>query len=157
MVSILVLGSFFVLFFLCGKPSVEPFLGKGHCLFSMSCSWKHEKAFHSMLMNENCQIPCRWSSLWLKSECFWSATGLLQVLLPLLLALAALDGHLEQPSAPHAEPEEQGLQLEQTEAKGPVEEPPPWGEAARQRRAHVPASPQSEGTVALHQALGISL
>lgn len=39
-------------------------------------------------------------------------TGLLQVLLPLLLALAALHGHLEQPPAPHAQPEEQGLQLE---------------------------------------------
>lgn len=45
--------------------------------------------------------------------------GLLQVLLPLLLALAALHGHLEQPPAPHAQPEEQGLQLERTDPNPP--------------------------------------
>lgn len=39
-------------------------------------------------------------------------TGLLQVLLPLLLALAALHGHPEQPPAAHAQPEEPRLQLE---------------------------------------------
>lgn len=39
-------------------------------------------------------------------------SGLLQVLLPLMLALAALHGHPEQPPAPHAQPEEPRLQLE---------------------------------------------
>lgn len=61
--------------------------------------------------------------------------GLLQVLLPLLLALAALHGHLEQPPAPHAQPEEQGLQLEQMDPntlKGQRKSPSRRDEAARQ-------------------------
>lgn len=72
-------------------------------------------------------------------------TGLLQVLLPLLLALAALHGHLEQPPAPHAQPEEQGLQLEQMDPntlKGQRKSPPLRGEAARQGE-HVCQTPLS--------------
>ena len=87
-------------------------------------------------------------------------TGLLQVLLPLLLALAALHGHLEQPPAPHAQPEEQGLQLEQMDPntlKGQRKSPSETGRGRPPRRARVPDVPQSEGTMALHQALGISL
>jgi len=52
-----------------------------------------------------------------------------------LLALAALDGHLEQPPAPHAQPEEQGLQLEQMDQetlKGQRRSPSERGKAARQ-------------------------
>ena len=85
--------------------------------------------------------------------------GLLQVLLPLLLALAALHGHLEQPPAPHAQPEEQGLQLEQMNLhtmKG-RRKSPSMGRGCPPRRARVPEVPQLEGTMALHQALGISL
>lgn len=87
-------------------------------------------------------------------------TGLLQVLLPLLLALAALHGHLEQPPAPHAQPEEQGLQLEQVDPntmKGQRKSPFSTGRGCPPRRARVPDNPQYEGTMALHQALGISL
>lgn len=60
--------------------------------------------------------------------------GLLQVLLPLLLALAALHGDLDQPPAPHAQPEEQLLKPEwrdlktlQSQRKTP---PLIWGGAA---------------------------
>lgn len=64
-------------------------------------------------------------------------TGLLQVLLPLLLALAALHGHPEQPPAPHAQPEEPGLQLEpdtsgnRQRAGGRAPLTSLWGQAAR--------------------------
>lgn len=77
----------------------------------------------------------------------WHA-GLLQVLLPLLLALAALHGHLEQPPAPHAQPEEQGLQLERMNPhtmKG-WRKSPSTGRGCPPRRARVPDVPQFEGT-----------
>lgn len=84
--------------------------------------------------------------------------GLLQVLLPLLLALAALHGHLEQPPAPHAQPEEQGIQLEQMDPrplKGQRRSPPTL-EAARQGEHACRTSALERGRPAL-PGTGISL
>lgn len=85
-------------------------------------------------------------------------SGVLQVLLPLLLALATLHGHLEQPPAPDAQPEEPGFKLEQRNPvtqKGLRKNASVWGEAALPRRVQV-SHPSDRGSGALHQALGIS-